>query len=174
MPSGFETTFRREYPGVVRLARRLTGDDAEAQDVAQDVMSRLVDHGVADRPDEEVRAWLWRVTTNTALNRIRGRGRERARLELVGRRHVAVEGHDDTADAVAARHDAAHVRGVLSRLSERQAAVLVLRHSGCSYAEIADVTGLAAASVGTVLARAERAFRTAYEETQHVRNAHVS
>ena len=162
MADRFTTTFRREYAAVARLARRLTGDAGEAEDVAQEVFGRLADDAVLSRPDDEVRAWLWRVTTNASLNRLRARRRERARLESAGRdRGPGAERPDDI---VVRRAEAGHVRDILSELSERQREVLVLRHSGVSYADIAAVTGLAPSSVGTVLARAERAFRSAYEE----------
>ena len=170
MADRFTATFRREYPGVVRLARRLIGDGAEAEDVAQDVLGRLADDAVLLRPDDEVRAWLWRVTTNTSLNRIRGRSRERTRLQVAGR--AAGEAHADAPeDVVVRRNEADRVREILADLSERQREVLMLRHSGVSYADISAATGLAPSSVGTVLARAERAFRAAYEEAHR---AHLS
>lgn len=169
MADDFTTVFRREYPMVVRLAGRLTGDAAEAEDVAQDVFARLADETVLDRPADEVRAWLWRSTTNASFNRNRGRTRERRRLRVVGGRAGADAERPD--DLAARREEATHVRSVLAGLSERHREVLVLRHSGLSYADIATATGLAPGSVGTVLARAERAFRTAFEEADR---AHLS
>ena len=54
------------------------------------------------------------------------------------------------------------MRQVLMRLSERQRDCLVLRANGLSYAEIAVAIGVAPGSVGTLLARAERAFKAEY------------
>ena len=51
------------------------------------------------------------------------------------------------------------VRAVLARLPERQAAALVLRYSGLSYAEVATALGMPADQIGTVLRRAEAAMR---------------
>jgi RNA polymerase sigma-70 factor, ECF subfamily len=51
---------------------------------------------------------------------------------------------------------------VLLRLPERQRECLALRAEGLSYAEIAAALGVAPGSVGTLLARAERAFKEAY------------
>jgi RNA polymerase sigma-70 factor (ECF subfamily) len=48
---------------------------------------------------------------------------------------------------------------VLARLPERSAVLLVLRYSGLSYAEIASALDVRASSVGTLLRRAEEAFR---------------
>jgi DNA-directed RNA polymerase specialized sigma24 family protein len=40
---------------------------------------------------------------------------------------------------------------------------LILRASGMSYAEVASAIGVNVSSVGTILSRAERAFRSTYE-----------
>jgi RNA polymerase sigma-70 factor (ECF subfamily) len=49
-------------------------------------------------------------------------------------------------------------------LPERDRKLLLLQAEGFSYRDIASALGLNEASVGTFLARARRAFRTAYEE----------
>ena len=58
------------------------------------------------------------------------------------------------------------VRRALAMLSERQVQVLLLRQAGLTYAEIAVTLEVAPSSVGTLLARAERAFRDAYIRTE--------
>src|SRR5439155_552823 len=49
--------------------------------------------------------------------------------------------------------------GALARIDERAAALLALRYSGLSYDEIAAALGLRRSSIGTMLRRAEDAFR---------------
>jgi RNA polymerase sigma factor (sigma-70 family) len=51
------------------------------------------------------------------------------------------------------------IRQAVTRLPERSAAVLLLRHSGLSYAEVATALGIKVGNVGTVLRRAEEALR---------------
>jgi len=53
---------------------------------------------------------------------------------------------------------------VLAKMPSRQAQVLVLRHSGLTYAEIAAALDVSARSVGTLLARAERAFEEGWRK----------
>ena len=53
----------------------------------------------------------------------------------------------------------AEVRRALARLPRRAAAVLVLRHSGLSYAEVAEAMNVKVGHVGTMLRRAESALR---------------
>ena len=56
------------------------------------------------------------------------------------------------------------MRAAIAQLSERQGKLLALRYAGFSYAEIATILELRSNSVGTLLARAERAFVMAYDE----------
>ena len=55
------------------------------------------------------------------------------------------------------------VRAALDRLSERDRQILLLRAEGYGYRDLAVALDLNEASIGTLLARAKRAFRDAYE-----------
>lgn len=167
MPERFADVFRSRYAELVRLATRITGDAAEAEDVAQDALTRLSTHQVLQRPDGEIAAWLRRVTINASFNRLRGRSRSGERM----RRSAAAERPLRTADStgpqlaqVVRSEERAAVRAALDRLPERQRMCLLLRHSGYRYAEIAAAVGIADGSVGVLLARGEHAFRRHYEE----------
>ncbi|MFQ5343804.1 MAG: sigma factor-like helix-turn-helix DNA-binding protein, partial [Anaerolineae bacterium] len=54
------------------------------------------------------------------------------------------------------------VRQVLAGLPPRQAGLLLLRHAGLTYRELAEVLDVVPGSVGTLLARATAAFEQAY------------
>jgi RNA polymerase sigma-70 factor (ECF subfamily) len=68
---------------------------------------------------------------------------------------------DPEAELVRAE-ERAGVRAALADLPERQGKLLLLRHAGFSYAEIAAVLEVAPGSIGTLLVRAERAFLEVY------------
>ena len=161
----FAALFRERYRELYGLGYRLLGDHGEAEDVVQETFLKLDGHPVLERPDEEVAAFLRRVCLNTAYNRLRGRRRSTARLELAGRAERADDETDAQAtpllDVLRAEQQQA-VRRALASLPERQRACLLLRHAGYSYAEIAATLDLAVGSVGVLLARGERAFREAY------------
>ena len=161
MEDRFEQVFRRAYPRLVGLAWRMVRDHATAEDVAQETLARLADAAILDRPDSEVDAWLTRVCLNRASNALRGRVRAVDREDRAGRREPPPDGRDPAGEVVAGE-ERDEVRAALTALPERQRTVLVLRHSGYRYAEIADAVGVSPGSVGTLLARAERAFRQAY------------
>ncbi len=150
--------FDAHYPRLVATARRVLGDHALAEEVAADALHRLAGAPVASRPDDEVAAWLQVVTVRVALNRLRGERRHHARVV----RHGPASAPDpaiDPGDAVVAEQERSRVRSVLARLPERQAAALLLRHAGHSYAEVAEALGVAEGSVGVLVARGERAFQ---------------
>lgn len=165
----FGAVFRRRYAELVRLAARITGDAGEAEDIAQEALDRLSTHEVLDRPDEEVAAWLRRVTINTSFNRLRARHRAVDREQRTAAAERPLHAVDPTGPQLAQlvrAEEQAQVRAALARVPERQRACLMLRHSGYRYAEIAAAVGVAEGSVGALLTRGERAFRRHYEELQ--------
>jgi RNA polymerase sigma-70 factor (ECF subfamily) len=60
-------------PVVFRRARVLVARDADAWDVVQEVFERMLTHGAAFRGESRPMTWVYRVTTNVALNQIRSR-----------------------------------------------------------------------------------------------------
>jgi RNA polymerase sigma-70 factor (ECF subfamily) len=168
----FETIFKRYYPLVFQLAYRCTGQREEADDIAQEAFLRFYRRPPHATSDPERRAWLCRVTTNLGLNALRSRQRRISREEKAGG-NVEVLTAEDTARLNPERHiieneEAAFIRSVLAELPERQQTYILLRSIGLSYAEIAEATGVAPASVGSLLARAEREFRRRYHERASV------
>ena len=161
----FDDLFLRLYPRLHDLCHRVVGDGFEAEDVVQEAFLRLAGAPVLDRPEEEVAAWLRRVCLNLSYNRLRWERRARARLERAGRLEAGdgADPGDGPLGSVLRLEEQAAVRRALWALPERQRSCLLLRHSGYSYAEIAETCQLAVGSVGVLLARAERAFRDAYQ-----------
>lgn len=161
----FDALFARFYPEVFGLVQRVLGDRMETEDTLQETFLKLADdEPIQARPDAEVGAWLRRVALNAAFNRLRADRRARARLERVGRQERLDEDVDHASPAllILRQEERAAVRRALAEVPERQRECLLLRHSGYSYAEIAETLGIAIGSVGVLLARAEHAFRTTY------------
>jgi RNA polymerase sigma factor (sigma-70 family) len=151
-------------PALVALAGRVVSSDAE--DVVQEAILRLAGDPVRGRPGVEVTAWLRRVCLNLAFNRRRDLERWRDRA-IRGGTDERGWSPDEPESAALRAEEQEHVRAVLGRLTDRHRIVLVLRYSGYSYAEIAASLEIPVSSVGTNLARAERAFRSTYEEYEH-------
>ena len=159
----FAEVFRQHYPRLVGLAARVLGGRDEAEEAAQEALLALRGDVVATRGPDDIAAWLSRVVTNNSLNRLRSRQRAIVRSQLAGAANGPLA-PDDPADVVQARDDRDRVRAALATLPERQATALLLRHAGHPYKAIASALGIADGSVGVLLSRGERAFRSAYEE----------
>jgi DNA-directed RNA polymerase specialized sigma24 family protein len=124
----FERFFRAHHPAVVRIAFGAVGDAAAARDVARDVFIAALQRFPDPDGSDCAPAWIRVAAARSGLDAIRG---ERSRDQR---------------------------RQALGRLPRRAATVLVLRHSGLSYAEIAAAMHVTAGHVGTMLRRAESAL----------------
>jgi RNA polymerase sigma-70 factor, ECF subfamily len=62
-----EQVFRDYAPRIYHIARRLLGNDADAEDVTQDVLLQVVRKLDTFRGDSALATWLHRVTVNAAL-----------------------------------------------------------------------------------------------------------
>ena len=150
--------FRRDYRRVVAVAGRVLGSRDECEDVAQEVFLAF---GRSTVPADEASGWLTVAAVHTALNHLRS-GRRRASREesaAVSDAVVRPTTSPDVADVVVSAEERSRVRTALGALPEKQAAALVLRHSGLSYAEVATALSMSPGSVGTTVRRAESALR---------------
>jgi RNA polymerase sigma-70 factor (ECF subfamily) len=145
---------------VCKTVQRLVGDWGEAEDLALEAFWRLYTH--PPRELANVGGWLHRVATNLGLNAIRARRRRQRYEEEAGALRMQRADPLGPADAVERRETQEQVRQVLARMKPHKAELLILRHTGHSYAEIADILGVAPGSVGTMLARAEQDFERRY------------
>jgi RNA polymerase sigma factor (sigma-70 family) len=153
--SAFERFFREHYPAVVAIACRVVGDRQAAQDVAQDVFIAAMHRFPDPDASQHAPAWVRVAAAHAGLNAIRGERRRGHRQQLCGI-DVAAPGPEE---AVLDQESRAEVRRALRRLPRRAAVVLVLRHSGLSYTEVADAMNVNVGHVGTMLRRAESALR---------------
>lgn len=160
-PTEFDSLFLEHWPAIYRALVRLLGDRAEAEDVALDAFWRLY----CRPPSRSVNlgGWLYRVATNLGLNALRARKR-RERHEMRAGRGQAEWDAPNGLETVVAEEERQRVRRVLAAMDARQSQLLLLRHSGMAYKELAESIGVSVSSVGTLLGRAEREFEKRYRE----------
>lgn len=140
---------------LLRYAERLVRNNHAAQDVVQQVFIRFARLDEDRRPnDGSVRAWLYRVAHNQAVDLIRAEQRRKKLHED----HAEIRGAEDRG---ALRDLRREVLEQVHLLDEKQRGVLLLRlEEGLSYKEIAEVTGLKQGYVGYLLHQAVRTLST--------------
>lgn len=153
-----EMVFRAQYERIARVIAGVIRDHARAEELAVEVFLKWDRHPAAH--GENAEGWLYRAALRMALNELRTELR-RGRYETVFAvlsSYLAKRAPSPEQIRVA-KEEQEQVRIVLNRLSRRDAELLLLRNSGLSYGEIADSLRLKQSSVGTLLSRAEEAFR---------------
>jgi RNA polymerase sigma-70 factor (ECF subfamily) len=145
---------------VLAMARRMTGNLAEAEDVAQDAFLRVWQHA-ADWRDKGAKftTWLYRVVMNLCLDR--RRRAPMARLEAAG---DPADERPNAEAAVAAWQRDRVVADALATLPDRQRAALVLSYyEGLSNAAAAVVLAISVTALESLLVRARRSLRAELE-----------
>ncbi len=158
----FQAVFNEHYTRVYGVLFRLVADKHEAEDLTLETFWRLWQQPPA-RADN-LAGWLYRVATRLGYNALRA---TRRRAQYEGQAIREAESQSEPADPAREAErseERARVHAALSRLPERDAQLLILRHSGLSYKELAATIGVSPNSVGTLLTRAEQEFERSYLE----------
>jgi RNA polymerase sigma factor (sigma-70 family) len=155
----FEEFFKQNFPVVVRVAYGVTRDEHLAEDIAQEVLISAEKRFELPRDAEHAVGWVRVAAVHLGLNAVRA-GRRREQRQNTTLPSI---GSLDPAEEAVERDQESMVRELLGRLPRHAATVLVLRHSGLTYAEVADSMGVKVGQVGTMLRRAETRFRKEFE-----------
>jgi RNA polymerase sigma-70 factor (ECF subfamily) len=160
----FAALFRERFPMLYRYLKRVSGDPTLADDVAQESFVRLHERG---RMPADPGAWLVAVANNIVRDEYRTTKRRRRLLARWGSPHEEGRSSAPSDAQLLTQEREAAVRQALDTLPLRDRRLLILRHEGFSYREIAEALGIASSSVGTLLARATAALARAYKGMRH-------
>jgi len=151
-------------PRLFGFCYRLTGSRCDAEDLLQELFLRVVRQLERYHHEGQFEAWLFRIATNLARDRIR---RLRRRPEHVSISREDDRGEDDASSILVGtgseaspgevaerREQVDRLQQALERLPNAEREVVMLRHfSQLSFAEIAAAMGT---PIGTALARGHR------------------
>ena len=161
----FETLLARYRTTVINHLYRLVGNRAIAEELAQDVFLRVYRFRNRYQPDAKFATWLFRITTNVALNWRRDTRRETAHLRLDGAvlddRRIQVPDRNPRADQLLlAEYRAKEIRDAIEALPAKQlAAVVMHKYEGLDYAAIAEVLECSIPALKSLLFRAYETLR---------------
>jgi RNA polymerase sigma-70 factor (ECF subfamily) len=172
-PLTAERVFREFAPRVYNLARRMLGNDADAEDVTQDVLLQVVRKLDTFRGESAFPTWLHRVTVNAALAHRRKRASRQARQTAESVDHLLDGDHhypngpmrpwSISPDQPLLDAETAHlIEQAVAGLPESYRDVYVLADvEEMPNAEIADALGLSVPAVKSRLHRARLMMRHA-------------
>jgi RNA polymerase sigma-70 factor (ECF subfamily) len=148
------------------LARYLTGNGADAEDLLQETYARALGAATQFTPGTNLRAWLFRILRNTFISQYR---RARHNPVVGGLDTVTPSAQDAAADEHWLLNDvdldrlrkvvAAELEAALMSLGEDARTVILLDLEGLAEGEVAEVMGCAVGTVKSRLARARAALR---------------
>lgn len=165
---GFEETFCRHQAAIYHHLFRMVGDPDDAYDLTLASFEKAY-RAWERRPAalEELRAWLYRIATNTCLDELRRRRVvqwqpwDNFRCFV----HPCLVTTDDPERQVVRSEQVALVRQALAKLPDRYRACLLLREGeGLSCEEIGVGLGMSRGAVRVTLFRARERLREAYLE----------
>jgi RNA polymerase sigma-70 factor (ECF subfamily) len=165
--SAFKTLITRNQRIVLNLAYKYLGNRADAEDVCQDVFLKVCRAAETYQPTAKFTTWVYRITVNACLNRIRSVQTHRnvsmdADLTGDGGGVELADGVDPPASQHLEQEELeTKVREAMGRLPDSQrTAVLLRRFQELSYEEIARVMDTTIPAVKSLLARARQTLKT--------------
>ena len=151
--------FHAHYERIARVIGRIIHDQARAEELAVEVILKWWWNPAAHGAHAE--GWLYRTAIRKALDEFRRQTR-RKRFERVA--GLARESPPTPEDLYAVNAGRQRVRSVLGALKQRYAEILLLRSEDLSHKEIAATLALNPGSVGSLVSRAQEAFRKEYRK----------
>jgi RNA polymerase sigma-70 factor, ECF subfamily len=156
----FRVISRRYASRALGLARRILGNEADAEEIVQEALLRLWVNAPRWRPAAAFRTWFYRVVVNLCLNRKR-----RAPFAAIDDIDEPVDPSLDPMAQLESRQSDRQLADAIAGLPDRQRAAIVLTYQeGLPNAETAAVLGTTVSGVETLLVRARRALRKALDE----------
>lgn len=170
--AAFEQLVNRHEQRIYSLARRITGNPHDAEDVTQQTFLSALENLAGFREEASFATWLTRIATHAALRILRKR--KGLPTESLDAATTPDPNHDDqiphpeyiaswrdSPEQLVARHETRQlIEEALAQLDEKHRIVFLLRDvEGLSIRETAQITGLTEANVKVRLLRARLALR---------------
>ena len=164
-PAAERELYERHVGKVLRMAERMTGDAAMAEDVVQDTFVRAFGSLERFEGRSQFSTWLHSIAMSTCLNALRKRGRTRDHEHGVETYEAFDRGRPDPDAALRlALHRA------VDQLDDAMRATFVMHDlEGFTHPEIAEALGVEVGTSKARLSRARARLREALKDEEHRR-----
>ena len=157
--------YRQLRVPLVSYVYHLAGSTRDAEDLVQAAFIQLFDQLEHDGEIENLRAWLYRVVHNLAIDQARQSDRRGTLLQqwFVDRGALTPDTIESAEEEFIRREQ---IENALATLNERERHALVLRAEGLSYREIGHILEISPKSVSVYLTRGLKKFESKHENNQ--------
>lgn len=143
-----------ELAGLRRFCLSLTGAAADADDLLQSTVERMLEKGMPE--DAHTAKWVYRVCKNIWIDDLRSRDVRQRHVQTAQAAEEPEQAPSAEAQAGGAEHLAAVNQAVMRLPPEQRLALMLVAVDGKSYAEAADILQV---PIGTIMSRIARARR---------------
>jgi RNA polymerase sigma-70 factor (ECF subfamily) len=155
----------RHRDGVYSFARHVVGNDADAQDLAQETFVRAYIALGRFREGSRFEPWLYTIAANVCRSHLRKARWRFLSLDAAPAETLPVSRLGDPAAAALERDQSRRLHAAIQALPAEQRIIVVLRHlRGHSYQQISEIAGLPVSTVEHRLRAARKVLRGTLDE----------
>jgi RNA polymerase sigma-70 factor, ECF subfamily len=165
----FEALVQRHQPRVIRTLFHLLGNEAEADDAAQEVWIRVYRKLPSFRMDSQFSTWLYRITSNEARSALRRSSRHRSRIVGPSVEEISpADGRPGPRRILEGQEMARRFREVFDAMPvKRRLAVTLVLFEDLSHRQAGDILGLSEKTVSWHLFKAREFLSRRLHEDGH-------
>ncbi len=144
----FNSLYKENFEKLQVFCSRWTGNIDDGRDISQESFTALLQKLNSGEAIEKPLSWLYRVAYNRCVNH------HKYQRRFIGNKAGLVAERTDDNTQIQHVERVQSVRKALTRLNDKERALVTLYKHGFSYAEMAEVVEMNPASVGKTLTRA--------------------
>lgn len=173
-PPSFEELFVEFYPLVYGIGLKFTGRREDAEDITQEVFTKVWKNLDAFNHDSSFKTWIYRITINACIDYSRKPWQRFGPMVFGfedpqnGGEEVGLASREETAEQkLLDQESAKEVRRAIAKLKPHLKSVLLLKDlEEMSYEEISTVLGLSLGTISSRLNRARKALQSLLESSR--------
>ena len=166
----FDHLFRALYPRLVRFALKYVKQKSAATDIVQNAFIALWENRLNIDPDLSLKAYLYRIVRNKALNFLRDHADKMVRLEDINSNYHEITNQNDSTDSDSPTKLTKKFMEWISELPSRQhEAFRLSRFDGLDHDEIAEVMNISSNTVNNHIVAALKYLKDQYQAYENTR-----
>ncbi|MFK8162046.1 MAG: RNA polymerase sigma factor [Lewinella sp.] len=150
----FKQVYEQSKDKVYRLCLGFMGNTSDAEDLFQEVLIKIWNNLDKFRKDSNVNTWIYRIATNTALNYLKSKSREREHSRDFN--SVELSSMPTESSSFDKEQKIRQLYQEIAGLKEIEKIIISLVLDNCSYSDIAEITGLSSSNVGVRINRIKK------------------